>query len=100
MPPTRSCSAYPRRSLRTPRLPPAALPSARMGLSDVWNRTLVYFGIAEDEDWDEDALATQEEVERQTRSRSSRHNVRQLPRSKEPDTWSAGDSSAEAPPSA
>jgi cell division inhibitor SepF len=71
-----------------------------MGLSDVWNRTLVYFGIAEDEDWDEDALATQEEVERQTRSRSSRHNVRQLPRSKEPDTWSEGDSSADAPPPA
>ena len=25
-----------------------------MGLGDVWNRTLVYFGIAEDEEWDEE----------------------------------------------
>jgi len=24
-----------------------------MGLGDVWNRTLVYFGIAEDEEWDD-----------------------------------------------
>ena len=28
-----------------------------MGFSDVWNRTLVYFGIAEEEDWDEDGYA-------------------------------------------
>ena len=35
-----------------------------MGFSDVWNRTLVYFGIAEDEEWDEDGLATEEELER------------------------------------
>jgi cell division inhibitor SepF len=69
-----------------------------MGLSDVWNRTLVYFGIAEDEDWDEDALATQEEVEREYRSRSSRQNVRRLPRSKEPDEWSESDSSVDATP--
>ena len=70
-----------------------------MGLSDVWNRTLVYFGIAEDDDWDEDAVATQEEVEREYRSRSSsRQNVRRLPRSKEPDEWSETDSSADAPP--
>ena len=25
-----------------------------MGFSDLWNRTLVYFGIAEDEEWDDD----------------------------------------------
>jgi cell division inhibitor SepF len=68
-----------------------------MGLSDVWSRTLVYFGIAEDEDWDEDAVATQEEVEREQRSRS-RQNVRRLPRKREPDEWSEGDSSAETAP--
>ena len=45
-----------------------------MGLIDVWNGTLVYFGIIEDDDWDEDALATQE-VDAQTRSRSSRGGV-------------------------
>ncbi len=27
-----------------------------MALSDVWARTLVYFGIAEEEDWDEDGV--------------------------------------------
>jgi cell division inhibitor SepF len=68
-----------------------------MGLSDVWNRTLVYFGIAEDEEWDEDALTTQEEIERESRSRS-RHNVRRLPRTPEPDEWSDGDSSMDAAP--
>ncbi len=71
-----------------------------MGLSDVWNRTLVYFGIAEDEEWDEDSLTTQEEVEREYRSRSQRQNVRRLPRSREPDEWSEADSSADAPPAA
>jgi cell division inhibitor SepF len=47
-----------------------------MGLSDLWNRTLVYFGIAEeDEDWDEDGYVTEEELER---SYSERPNVRRL----------------------
>jgi cell division inhibitor SepF len=53
-----------------------------MGFSDVWNRTLVYFGIAEDEDWDEDGLATEEELERDYRQRN-RANVRRLPRRQE-----------------
>jgi cell division inhibitor SepF len=68
-----------------------------MGFSDVWNRTLVYFGIAEDEDWDEDGAATQEELERDYRSRSSRQNVRRLPRRREPDAWTEPESSEEAP---
>ena len=47
-----------------------------MGFTDVWNRTLVYFGIAEeDEDWDEDGYVTNEELER---SYSERPNVRRL----------------------
>ena len=47
-----------------------------MGFTDVWNRTLVYFGIAEeDEDWDEDGYATEEELERSYRERP---NVRRL----------------------
>ncbi len=71
--------------------------SAAMGLSDVWNRTLVYFGIAEDDEWDEDAVATQEEAVRESRSRSTRHNVRRLPRSREPDEWSEPDSAGDAP---
>jgi cell division inhibitor SepF len=47
-----------------------------MGFADVWNRTLVYFGIAEeDEEWDEDGYVTNEELER---SYSERPNVRRL----------------------
>ncbi len=48
-----------------------------MGFSDVWNRTLVYFGIAEedDEEWDEDGHATNHELER---TYSERPNVRRL----------------------
>jgi cell division inhibitor SepF len=68
-----------------------------MGFSDVWNRTLVYFGIAEDEEWDEDGVATQEELEREYRSRSSRQNVRRLPRSRE-DSWTDESGGARAAP--
>ena len=54
-----------------------------MGFSDVWNRTLVYFGIAEEDDWDEDGYATNEELERGYRERP---NVRRLsPRRRQPE---------------
>jgi cell division inhibitor SepF len=47
-----------------------------VGFADVWNRTLVYFGIAEeDEEWDEHGYATEEELERSYRERP---NVRRL----------------------
>ena len=45
-----------------------------MGLADLWNRTLVYFGIAEDDEWDEETYAA-EELER---SYAERPNVRRL----------------------
>jgi cell division inhibitor SepF len=61
-----------------------------MGLADVWNRTLVYFGIAEDEDWDEDLTVSDEEVGRDYRRRD-RANVRRLPR-REQESWSDPDS--------
>ena len=48
-----------------------------MGFSDVWNRTLVYFGIAEEDDWDEDGYATNDELERSYGARE-RANVRRL----------------------
>jgi cell division inhibitor SepF len=49
-----------------------------MGFADLWNRTLVYFGIAEEDDyWDEDGYVTNEELERNYRDRP---NVRRLPR--------------------
>jgi cell division inhibitor SepF len=62
-----------------------------MGFADVWNRTLVYFGIAEEEDWDEDGYVT-EEVER---TYSERPNVRRLTprhRGAEIDEWSEPES--------
>ncbi len=69
-----------------------------MGFADVWNRTLVYFGIAEEEDWDEDGVATQEELER---SYSERPNVRRLAprrREREYDDWTdPGEETAPAP---
>jgi hypothetical protein len=40
-----------------------------MGLADVWNRTLVYFGIAEDDEWDDDLTVSDEEVGRDYRRR-------------------------------
>ena len=66
-----------------------------MGLGDVWNRTLVYFGIAEDEEWEDDLSVTNEEVERGYRRRE-RANVRRLPRRREVDSWSEVDSASEA----
>jgi len=73
-----------------------------MGLGDVWNRTLVYFGIAEDEEWDDEELTTSGEELERTYRRRERANVRRLPR-READAWSEGDSvsepeSAAAPP--
>ena len=46
-----------------------------MALSDVWARTLVYFGIAEEEDWDEDGYLTEDELA----DPYERPNVRRLP---------------------
>jgi cell division inhibitor SepF len=57
-----------------------------MGLSDLWNRTLVYFGIAEDEEWDEDGYVTNEQLEESYRRRD-RQNVRRLPSAPEADEW-------------
>ena len=50
-----------------------------MALSDVWARTLVYFGIAEEEDWDDDGYLTEDELAeepnvRRFPARSSRHD--------------------------
>jgi cell division inhibitor SepF len=69
-----------------------------VSLGDLWNRTLVYFGIAEDEEyWDEDGYATNEELER-TYSERQRANVRRLPQSRpdEYDDWTSSRSNAAA----
>jgi len=59
-----------------------------MSLADLWNRTLVYFGIAEEEEWDEDGYVTNEQLEESYRQRD-RHNVRRLPSAPEADEWPA-----------
>ena len=59
-----------------------------MGFADLWNRTLVYFGIAEEEEWDEDGYVTNEQLEDSYRQRD-RHNVRRLPSAPEEDEWPA-----------
>jgi len=68
-----------------------------MGFSDVWNRTLVYFGIAEDDDWDEDGYATNDELERSYGARE-RANVRRLQprRGRDFDDWSDPEPAAAA----
>ena len=54
-----------------------------MGLGEVWNRTLVYFGIAEEDDWDEDGYVTDDDLQR---AYAERPNVRRLaPRRRERD---------------
>ena len=59
-----------------------------MGFSDLWNRTLVYFGIAEEEEWDESGYVTNEQVE-ESYSRRDRQNVRRLPNAPERDDWTS-----------
>jgi cell division inhibitor SepF len=78
-----------------------------MGFSDLWSRTLVYFGIAEEEEWDDDGYATTEQIEeygrregdadydRRERQRE-RQNVRRLPSAPEADEWSAEEEAAAA----
>ena len=61
-----------------------------MSFSDLWNRTLVYFGIAEDEEWDEDGYVTNEQLEDSYRRRE-RSSVRRLPSAPEADDWTSGE---------
>jgi cell division inhibitor SepF len=58
-----------------------------MGFADIWNKTLIYFGIAEEDDWDEDGYVTEEEL---GRTYAERPNVRRLAprrREQELDDW-------------
>src|SRR6478735_2156252 len=70
-----------------------------MGFGDLWSRTLVYFGIAEeDEEWDEDGYLTDEELQR---SYAERPNVRRLTprrqRGRDYDDWTSDPEPAAAP---
>ena len=59
-----------------------------MGFGDLWNRTLVYFGIAEEDEWDDDYAAA-EELERSYQERPA--NVRRLAsrRQQDSDDWTS-----------
>jgi cell division inhibitor SepF len=76
-----------------------------MGFGDLWNRTLVYFGIAEeyDEAWDDDGYATEEELGQSYAERPSA-NVRRLTprggRRDEYDDWTVSESNVLPEPSA
>jgi cell division inhibitor SepF len=67
-----------------------------MGLGDLWNRTLVYFGIAEEYDdaWDDDGYLTEEELEQSYAERPSANVRRLTPRSRrdEYDDWTVSES--------
>jgi cell division inhibitor SepF len=64
-----------------------------MGFSDLWSRTLVYFGIAEEEEWDENGYVTNEQLEESYRQRD-RQNVRRLPNAPDEDDWTADEAAA------
>jgi cell division inhibitor SepF len=68
-----------------------------MGFADIWNRTLVYFGIAEEEDWDEDGYVTEEELER---TYSERPNVRRLAPRRRQEQFDDWTDPGEQPPAA
>ncbi len=63
-----------------------------MAFGDLWTRTLVYFGIAEDEEWDDDALETSEQQLEESYRRRDRQNVRRLPSSAEAEGWESEES--------
>ena len=75
-----------------------------MGFADVWNRTLVYFGIAEEDEWDEDAAYAQtEEIERSSYADRQRTNVRRLAprrREREFEDWTDSDQARAERPAA
>ena len=68
-----------------------------MALGELWNRTLVYFGIAEeDEDWeDEDVYAAEESLEQSYRERPNVRRLTPRRRSQDFDDWT--ESEADAP---
>jgi cell division inhibitor SepF len=60
-----------------------------MALGDLWNRTLVYFGIAEeDDDWeDEDGYAAEESLEQSYRERPNVRRLTPRRRNQDFDDW-------------
>ncbi len=75
-----------------------------MGLGDLWNRTLVYFGIAEEYDdaWDDDGYATEEELGQSYADRPNTNVRRLTPRAgrDEYDDWTVSESNVVPDPAA
>jgi cell division inhibitor SepF len=57
-----------------------------MGFADLWNRTLVYFGIAEEDEWD-DEYAVEQELERSYQDRANIRRISPRRREKEFEDW-------------
>jgi cell division inhibitor SepF len=68
-----------------------------MGFSDLWSRTLVYFGIAETEEWDDDGMQTSERELEESYRRRDRQNVRRLPSTDDEEDWPSEESAAPPP---
>ena len=68
-----------------------------MGFSDLWSRTLVYFGIAEDEEWEDDGMQTSERELEESYRRRDRQNVRRLPSTDDEEEWPSEESAAPPP---
>jgi cell division inhibitor SepF len=67
-----------------------------MALGDLWNRTLVYFGIAEEDgDWDdEDGFAAEESLEQSYRERPNVRRLTPRRRGQDFDDWTESESDA------
>jgi cell division inhibitor SepF len=65
-----------------------------MALGDLWNRTLVYFGIAEeDDDWDdEDGYSAEESLEQSYRERPNVRRLTPRRRGQDFDDWTESES--------
>ena len=65
-----------------------------MALGDLWSRTLVYFGIAEeDDDWeDEDGYAAEESLEQSYRERPNVRRLTPRRRNQDFDDWTESES--------
>src|SRR3954454_6593670 len=70
-----------------------------MALGDLWNRTLVYFGIAEeDDDWeDEDGYIAEESLEQSYRERPNVRRLTPRRRGQEFDDWTDSESDQPVP---
>src|SRR5262245_7457366 len=70
-----------------------------MGLADLWGRTLVYFGIAEeDEDYytDDERYGAEESLEKSYRERPNVRRLTPRRRSQEFDDWTESEADADA----